>query len=77
MAEETNMNEVEIPVEMHVRCPLRQFHLIAARRCDGCERFAGLAEVYANAQAPFEKRYVVQCAHPTLRELCHVERDEA
>lgn len=65
--------EIDIPREIHVRCPLRKFHLIAAQRCDGCEHFRGLAEALANPALAFESRFRVRCAHPIERELCHVE----
>ena len=67
------MNEIEIPSEVHVRCPLRSFHLICAQRCAGCAHFHGLTEALANESIPFESRFRVRCAFPIDRELAHVE----
>lgn len=67
------MQEIEIPNEAHVRCPLRSFHLIPARRCDGCENFRGLTDAFSNDAIPFEKRFQVRCTFPIDRELAYVE----
>lgn len=69
----TEQREVIIPPEAHVRCPLRQFHLVRASGCDGCAEFRGLTEMMGGEHIPFERRFTVRCAFPTNRELFHVE----
>jgi hypothetical protein len=63
-------DEVQIPSNVLVRCPLAAFDLTRAYRCEGCQHFQGLVEYQPpGGQGAFHKRYGVRCAYPVDREL--------
>lgn len=66
-------DQVEIPANVLIRCPLRKQAFVSARKCEGCEHFAGLGELYDRPEMPFIERFVIQCAFPTVREMAQVE----
>lgn len=66
-------DEIEIPDQVVVRCPLKRFELRRAFRCESCPHFAGLTEVLKHEQADaavkFHDAYRVRCTFPIDREL--------
>ncbi len=62
-------DDIEIPQNVVVRCPLKSFDLAHATGCDGCEHFAGLSELLASPTVRFQRRYAVRCRYPIDREL--------
>lgn len=71
--------QVEIPNTTFVRCPLVRWKLRQARRCNGCEHFAGLSEQMSTEgpiALPFETRFGVRCGFPVDRELYPIDLDE-
>ena len=70
--------DVSIPREIFVRCPLAGWKLRQARRCDGCEHQRGVSEQLRSdgpQQPPFEAAYAMRCAFPMDRELVRVDLD--
>lgn len=68
-------DQIEVPQNILVRCPLRQFAQRRARHCDGCKHFAGLTEALGNGNLPFHKRFLVRCGWPIDRELSALAED--
>jgi hypothetical protein len=79
--------DIEIPRDIFVRCPLIQFKLRQARKCDGCEHFRGITllihddngvPIPEQAKAPgaFRRMFAVGCAYPMDRELYQVEIED-
>ncbi|XAI95664.1 hypothetical protein [Microcystis phage Mae-JY22] len=66
-------DEIEIPDQVVVRCPLRRFELRRALRCETCAHFAGLTEVlqrsHGDKAVAFHDAYRVRCTFPIDREL--------
>lgn len=61
---------IEIPDNALIRCPLVSFNLARVATCASCPGFRGLADRFPGSEAPFAKRYLVQCvAEPVKREL--------
>lgn len=75
MTDEKTDADIKIPVQMFVRCAMREFKLCQARQCEGCEHFRGLTERMRREgqPLPFENQFAVRCAYPVDRELYHVE----
>lgn len=61
--------QVEVPADVLVRCPLLKFDLRAAGECDECPHFGGLTEMIAGGSQPFHRRFAVNCRHGIDREL--------
>ena len=70
-----DMADIDIPPDILVRCPLRDFDLARAQRCDGCEHFAGLSEALGSGS--FQTRFLVRCKWPQDRQLFRLAPAEA
>lgn len=61
---------IEVPNNVLIRCPKKQFNLARTSNCTACEHFRGLLDRFPNSDYNFAKRYQVQCVgEPTKREL--------
>lgn len=69
----TQLVEIEIPREILVACPLRQFKSRSAAKCEGCEYFKGLVDRFPGSEFPFDQRYMVTCCGPVHRRLTLIE----
>jgi hypothetical protein len=69
------MNEPQdiiVPATVFVPCPAIGFkNASVSRRCPLCPAFQGFTEVQASGE--FDKRYRVNCAHVTTRQMLAVE----
>lgn len=63
--------EVKIPETVLVACPIKEFKLRAAARCETCGDFKGLKDRLDGAVSDigFASRYHVICVHPMSRQL--------
>lgn len=68
-------DEIEIPPNVLVRCPLKQFDQRRAKGCEGCEHFGGLTEMVQAPNVRFHHRFAIQCRHPIDRELAALAED--
>jgi hypothetical protein len=66
-------DDIKIPDNILVRCPLRGFTLIRAAGCDRCTHFAGMSEQMNRPGLSFQRAYAVRCTHPVDRELFALE----
>jgi hypothetical protein len=67
-------DQIDIPNDVLVRCPLVHFAQRRAASCAQCAHFAGLTE-QLNGPHPFARLYALRCAHPVDRELSHLIED--
>lgn len=73
LKKEAPIGEVTVPEGVFVQCPLREFKLRAAVKCEGCEYFHGLADRFPGGEQKFEDRYMVRCGGPVSRRLARID----
>lgn len=66
-------DNVDIPANILVRCPLVKFAMARATKCNTCTHFCGLSEQMARPGLPFFRTYAVRCNYPVDRELAALE----
>lgn len=69
----TLTGEITIPTDIMVACPVRQFKLRQAAKCEGCQHFRGLADRFPNSDLPFDQRFLVECGGTVHRRLTRYE----
>ncbi len=75
--QQTQPNQVEVPANVYVECPLAGKRLRAVSACLTCEHYATLHERFPDENVPFAKRFMVGCAFPIGRMIFEVEVSDA
>jgi len=68
------LDTVEVPANVFVRCPATGWKNIQARRCESCQWFHGLHQHAESTGAlRFVDRYRVKCGFPIDRAMLEIE----
>lgn len=58
---------IEIPKNVIIKCALVDFKQIRANKCESCEHFDGIAQMNARPFEEWHKRFVIRCRAPIER----------